>query len=101
MASKALIYGLSAYTDAWARIRRGHKGFDLIPASGLDTLSADLSKHSKTKIVAFACWNDLLVSKVDGLNVVETLQPLVASVYEELLNVAKSQSIKVDLFLHV
>jgi len=97
MAAKALIYGLPSYTDAWARVSRGHRGFELIPASGLSNLAPDLARYPKLKIAAIACWNDLVVSKVDGLHLAETLHPLVASVYDEILALAKTSSIKVTL----
>jgi len=94
--SKALIYGLSSYTDSWARVRRGHKGFELLPANSLSSLAADLPRYPKLKIVAIACWTEMVSAIANGLDLAETLRPLVSSVYDQLNTLAKESSIRVS-----
>jgi len=96
MASKALIYGLQQYTDVWARVKRGYKGYELIPASHLDHLASDLSKFPKVKVVAVACWAEIICSNVDRLHVSESLSPIVSEAYSSLMQLSKDSSIRVS-----
>jgi len=100
MAAKALIYGLSNYTDTWVKIRRGYKGIDLVPATSFETLPTDLPKYPKAKVIAVACWSEFICTKVDGLHISETLSPLVTDVYSSLASLAKDTSAKVRLFYY-
>jgi len=97
MTIKALIYGLQSYTDTWARVKRGYRGFEMLPASNLDRLSADLAKYPKLRLVAVACWNEIICEKVTGLHVAETLGPVVSEVFDLLLQVARENTLKVIL----
>jgi len=99
MSTKVVIYGFQLYTDAWVKVKRAYKGFELVPAKDLSALQADLAKYPKLKFLAIACWNEMILSTVDGLHVVETLPPLVSEVYTTISTLARTLSIKVNLNL--
>jgi len=101
MATRVLIYGLQPYTDSWARIKRAHKGFEHLPAAHTSSLDADLAKYPKVKLVAVACWAELICSKVNGLHVAETLSPLVSEVYDQVSGLSRELGIKVIYFLQI
>jgi len=94
--AKALIYGLKPYTDSWARIKRAHKGFEFLPASDLRSLTSDIAKYPKLRIVAIGCWTEMIISTSNGLDLVETIPPLVQEVYDQLGSLSKAGSLKVS-----
>jgi len=97
--SKVLIYGLSSYTDAWVKVKRAYKGFDLLPAKSLATLTQDLVKYPKLKVLVLACWTEIILSQVDGLHINETLSPLVTDVYQTVLSVLQDSAFRVIFIL--
>jgi len=96
MAAKVLIFGLQPYTDTWVKVKRAYKGFDLLPAKDLATLSQDLMKYPKLKILVIACWTEMILSKVDGLHINETLSPLVLEVYQAIQDLVKDSAFRVS-----
>jgi len=89
------LYGFSNYTDVWSTIKRGYPGFDLLPVRNLLKIAEDVARYPDLKVFVMACWTELVLSDVDGLSVTETILPLVDSVFNCLLELAKTRKVKV------
>jgi len=98
MTTRVIIYGLQAYTDAWVKVKRAYKGFELVPARSLATLTEDLARYPKAKVLVFACWTDMILANVDGLHIDETLPPLVTEVYQTVLSLVKDSAFRVSFW---